>query len=50
MVQKEALAYGGTINGEATIENMTTQPVFVSDLTILQVNLGSKVEIILCIV
>ena len=34
MVQKEALAYGGTINGEATIENMTTQPVFVSDLTI----------------
>ncbi|CAM4275346.1 translocation/assembly module TamB [Flavobacterium terrigena] len=34
MIQKENLAYGGIINGEATIENMTTKPIFVSDLTI----------------
>ncbi len=34
MIQKESLAFGGIINGEATVENMTTQPVFVSDLTI----------------
>jgi hypothetical protein len=34
MVQKEALAFGGIINGEATIENATTQPIFTSDLTI----------------
>lgn len=34
MLQKEALALGGIMNGEATIENVTTLPVFTSDLTI----------------
>jgi hypothetical protein len=34
MIQKEALAFGGIINGEATLENATTQPIFTSDLTI----------------
>lgn len=44
MVQKETLAYGGTINGEATIENMTTQPIFISDLNIK--NFTYKKEIV----
>ncbi|WP_442902415.1 translocation/assembly module TamB domain-containing protein [Flavobacterium sp.] len=33
-IQKESLAFGGIMNGEATIENIKTQPVFVSDITI----------------
>ena len=44
MVQKENLAFGGIINGEATIENMTTQPIFVSDLTLK--NFTYKKEIV----
>ncbi|MFN3754019.1 translocation/assembly module TamB domain-containing protein [Flavobacterium sp.] len=34
MVQKEALAFGGLINGKVTFENWATQPIFTSDLTI----------------
>lgn len=34
MVQKEAMAFGGIINGEATLENWITQPIFTSDLII----------------
>lgn len=44
MVQKEALAFGGIINGEATIENMNTKPIFVSDLAIK--NFTFKKEIV----
>ncbi|WP_284653300.1 translocation/assembly module TamB domain-containing protein [Flavobacterium terrisoli] len=34
MVQKEALAFGGIIDGEVRLENLNTQFIFVSDLTI----------------
>lgn len=34
MVQKETLAFGGLINGKVTFENLATQPIFTSDLTI----------------
>lgn len=34
MVQKEALAFGGLINGDVMLENLTASPVLTSDLTI----------------
>lgn len=34
MIQQESLAFGGLLNGNVTLENLTTQPIFTSDLTI----------------
>lgn len=44
IVQQESLAFGGLINGNILLENITKQPIFTSNLTIK--NLTFKKEII----
>lgn len=44
MVQKEALAFGGVIDGEVRLENLNANPIFTSELTIE--NFSFKKEVI----